>query len=607
MLNIKNNLYFKILLVFVFYCNFAISNTIQILNKHYSKNQYSKYFEAKNAINTNPDLALNFIKNNENSYLKNDLIREILKYDMNNNFYIDYQEKFKLLYNTKITENESCGYDYSKLILNHSYILKNDYNLYYAKNAKWCSKLTNLQAEKSQISKQQLKFFIFNLIINSDTNIINEVFGADILKNKTTEYYLLNKIKAVAKNSPNIAYDIFATKNIESDSRNYIANYIATLYAKNQDFKMAQILFEKYSINTYNYSIIEWKAKTFLANLEWQKLINYINNDMPETIKNKQSWLYWLGIAYKKIGDDKFFQHYLKKIPNNYGYYSLLAKGELEESINFIKSLPPIIKFNDIALEKNILDLIDLYQLGINKNNSDIRTVATFEWYYLTRIVNYQTLLNMASTAKNNGLWELCIIAGSRLVPNYLYLSYPEVYLTIYQKYASIYNIDVSYLLAITRQESRFRNFIIAFDGGIGLMQIMPNTAKYIMKKAKIRTCKILDIDCNIKLGSWYLSNLYKKFGNIIYATSSYNAGPNRSFIWQNKLNNLDRTIQIELIPIQITRDYVQNVLVNKAIYEYRMNNNKAFNFVSYINKLKIIDSNLNYLNDDNTDKDKMK
>ena len=65
-------------------------------------------------------------------------------------------------------------------------------------------------------------------------------------------------------------------------------------------------------------------------------------------------------------------------------------------------------------------------------------------------------------------------------------------------------------------------------------------------------------------------------------------------------LNFLDKTIQIELIPISITHDYIQNVLVNKAIYDYKIKNNNNFDFVNYINTLQTKPNNKIYLTDDN-------
>jgi soluble lytic murein transglycosylase-like protein len=589
---------------------YAKNNSIELLSKYYDKtNIYTQYLIAKNNINNNqdPTLSIKLISKLEDSYIKNDLIRELLDYDMDKKLYIDYIEKFKLLKNTTITNNESCGYNYAQLMLNNNYKITDDYTLYYNNDTKWCSKLVKLQSDHNQISNQQLKFFMFNLIVNSDINFIYNIFHSNILANKNSDYALLYKIKTTAKNDPYLAEELVKDKLLESDIHAYFANYIAYLYARRQNFNMAQMLFEKYPINTYNYNMIEWKAKTFLANLEWAKLINYINQDMPSNLTKKLVWKYWLAIAYKNTNNIKQAQYYFAQIANNSDYYSLLAKSQLNKNSQLIKTLPMVINFTDKNLENKVLSLIELYQLGVNNNNSDIRAIATFEWYFLVRTMSNKNLYNMAGLAKNNGLWELSIIASSKMIPNYLYLSYPLVYLKTYQKYAKMYNIDVSYLLAISRQESRFRNFIIAFDGGIGLMQIMPNTAKYIQKKSKIKSCKTINIDCNINLGSWYLSNLYQKFGDIIYATSSYNAGPKRSYLWQNNLKSLDKTIQIELIPVQITHDYIQNVLVNKAIYDYRLNKYATnFNFLNYINSLKITQNNFDYLNDDNTDKDKM-
>ena len=126
------------------------------------------------------------------------------------------------------------------------------------------------------------------------------------------------------------------------------------------------------------------------------------------------------------------------------------------------------------------------------------------------------------------------------------------------------YEVDEKLVRAIIKAESTYRTEAVSNKGAVGLMQLMPQTANYIIRKSGYSNCSKITPDCNIKLGTWYLSNLYQKFGNLIYATAAYNAGPNRSKRWYNQLNNLDNRIQIELIPIPITRDYVQKVIAPK-------------------------------------------
>ncbi|MFO0320421.1 MAG: lytic transglycosylase domain-containing protein, partial [Neisseriaceae bacterium] len=231
-----------------------------------------------------------------------------------------------------------------------------------------------------------------------------------------------------------------------------------------------------------------------------------------------------------------------------------------------------------------------------------LTTIGMFQWYYLTRIATHKQLIGMSLLSRNYGYYDLSISAANKLDTRILYLSFPAPYLNYYSQFSQKMGISSAYLLAISRQESRFNASIVAFDGGQGLMQIMPNTAKYISRKSRYQICSLLTAPCNIKYGSWYLGNLYNKFGSYIYASAGYNGGPNRAMRWQKNLANLDNRIQIEMIPISITRGYIQKVLVNKAIYDIKFNGSNKLDMLNYVINLKNAPHNINNLNDDKTD-----
>ena len=129
-------------------------------------------------------------------------------------------------------------------------------------------------------------------------------------------------------------------------------------------------------------------------------------------------------------------------------------------------------------------------------------------------------------------------------------------------------------LFAITRQESAFSADARSPAGAMGLMQLMPSTAKMTARKAGIKFKKhdLLQPEKNIALGSHYLTSLLKQFdGNRILAAAAYNAGPHRVKQWLKKSKEtLAHDIWIETIPFKETRHYVQNVLAYSVIYGYR-------------------------------------
>jgi soluble lytic murein transglycosylase len=133
--------------------------------------------------------------------------------------------------------------------------------------------------------------------------------------------------------------------------------------------------------------------------------------------------------------------------------------------------------------------------------------------------------------------------------------------------------IDPLLVHALIRQESHYQNNIVSPVGAIGLMQLMPYTAKEVAFSMKIASPNIDDLmkpDINIKLGVKYMEDVFKKFnGNMIQAIASYNAGPVAVKHWANKAQDQeDMDLFIEDMPYEETRNYVKKVLANYWIYK---------------------------------------
>jgi soluble lytic murein transglycosylase len=135
--------------------------------------------------------------------------------------------------------------------------------------------------------------------------------------------------------------------------------------------------------------------------------------------------------------------------------------------------------------------------------------------------------------------------------------------------------VDPALVLGVMRQESSFDPAIVSHAGAIGLMQMMPDTAR----QEGGDPASLTDPDFNMRLGVGYLHKLLDQFGGMEpYAVAAYNAGPHRVHAWiaangdaAGPLVNgvlSDAMIDwIEQIPFNETRNYVQRVLENRAIY----------------------------------------
>jgi soluble lytic murein transglycosylase len=131
-------------------------------------------------------------------------------------------------------------------------------------------------------------------------------------------------------------------------------------------------------------------------------------------------------------------------------------------------------------------------------------------------------------------------------------------------------------VLSVMRQESSFDPKIVSTAGAHGLMQVMPQTAAQLAHADHIAAGPLSDPNVNMRLGTYYLAELIKRFGAIPFAVAAYNAGPHRVQQWLDadtppEHNEGAMTDWIEGIPFPETRNYVQRVLENETIYDARL------------------------------------
>lgn len=136
---------------------------------------------------------------------------------------------------------------------------------------------------------------------------------------------------------------------------------------------------------------------------------------------------------------------------------------------------------------------------------------------------------------------------------------------------------EAALTLAIIKQESAFDQHAKSSAGALGLMQLMPSTARPLAKSVGVKKLdekKLLsDASFNMRLGRLYLHQMIERFGgSYIMAIAAYNAGPSRVRDWSNLYGDprspeTDAIDWIENIPFNETRNYVMRVMENLQIY----------------------------------------
>ncbi len=151
---------------------------------------------------------------------------------------------------------------------------------------------------------------------------------------------------------------------------------------------------------------------------------------------------------------------------------------------------------------------------------------------------------------------------------NYIY---PFPYQEIVRRYAKEYHVDESLCVAVVKVESKFKHDAVSHRGALGLMQIMPDTGRWIAHQLDedFSVDKLKDPETNIRYGVWYLSTLENEFeDNDVLALAAYNAGRGYVHEWMVEGRWSMNFTHIDSIPFRETREYVRNVLKSQAKYK---------------------------------------
>ncbi len=135
--------------------------------------------------------------------------------------------------------------------------------------------------------------------------------------------------------------------------------------------------------------------------------------------------------------------------------------------------------------------------------------------------------------------------------------------------------VDRALVYGFMRQESAFNPKARSYVGAMGLMQLMPATARAVSARYAPETAGAnpWDPSTNVALGQAYISMLLNEVdGNLVRTAAGYNGGPGNVMRWDNSLNaSQDPLLYIASIPLHETRDFVQRVLANYWMYQIRM------------------------------------
>lgn len=308
------------------------------------------------------------------------------------------------------------------------------------------------------------------------------------------------------------------------------------------------------------------RLKLAVSKNDWSSIAQaYLT--LPEEESHTEKWQYWYARALEMLGHRESSQEILNSIAPNRGYYGFLASARILRpfAFNHEANNIPSETLNKILLNPAVIRAHELKQIG--------RThVGKTEWTKALQNFSEQEKLAAAHLANEWQMPNWAIVALSKCKnKNDLILRFPQNFADHFHREAVNNDLDPEVLFAITRQESAFIPTAKSPVGALGLMQLMPNTAKMLAKQSREplrHHNELLSPEKNIRFGSKYLRMmLNQNQQNHALAAASYNAGPHRVSNWLPEYD-MPADMWIETIPFKETREYVQNFLTYVVIYQ---------------------------------------
>jgi len=423
---------------------------------------------------------------------------------------------------------------------------------------------------KSLPETEKAKASFWQTLHKNPEKALQNVTYAD---NDITRAMIAQGIKRLARKKAGQAHTFWQTyrKNyaFETETKNDVERYIA-LKALNQSHPNAMNWLDALAKDSVDEKVAHAKFIYILKQHNWALLAKMIKN-LPDNVKEELKYQYWLGRALEQMEQFAQARIVFQKLAKERHYYGFLAADRLNEPYQFNHQALKIETAAQKALlaKPHFLEARELLKVGFSAQ-------ARLEWHRGLKNLTQQELRVAASLA-HKWHWHDRAIATMHKAKTYddLTIRFPTPYYDLAISQAEEKGIDVGWAYAVMRQESAFQLDARSTANALGLMQLLPATAKEEgrRQKLKIKTeTDILDPENNIRLGIGYLQRQLKRFDNsYILATAAYNAGGSRSKRWKKAFGCVAPDIFVEMIPFTQTRDYVKRVLSYASIFEHRL------------------------------------
>ncbi|MEP4195170.1 MAG: lytic transglycosylase domain-containing protein [Aliishimia sp.] len=330
-----------------------------------------------------------------------------------------------------------------------------------------------------------------------------------------------------------------------------------------------------------NYADLEWLAG-YIALIKLNKfevaLQHFENHDRVVASPISQGRAgYWKGRTHTAMGNPALADmEYAKGAAFQTSFYGLLAAEAAQLPFDVGLADVPQADWRTSPVVQDTL-----FQAGLMLSQAGYRSLAERFWRHLAEQLDADDAALLGQAAIDIGEPHLAVMIGKSVARRGVIV--PKPYYALHPLVGQDLPIATEMALAIARRESEFDPVVVSGAGAMGLMQLMPATAREVAGELGVlgqhRTAKLTqDPVYNAVLGTKYLKTLAGRFGdNVIMVSAGYNAGPSRPDRWMRlygdpRSGSLEDMIDwIEGIPFRETRNYVMRVSESLPIYRARL------------------------------------
>jgi soluble lytic murein transglycosylase len=299
----------------------------------------------------------------------------------------------------------------------------------------------------------------------------------------------------------------------------------------------------------------------------------------------RPAWLYWAARARDQMGERQIANARYQIVASDYlnSYYGRLASDVLESrrepavmpTVRIAPPNPMPVPLVPTDTVIRALVAVELYQDALNEVQYAQRVwgdspalQATVAWIRHQRALDEQSNdrfadLRGAITIMRRAYPQFLAAGGENLPPDILRVIFPLDYWPLIKKHADARGLDPYLMAALIAQESTFTADVRSSANAVGLMQLIPGTARRYARKVGIRysAATLTQPEANIRLGMTYFKDLVDRFGGAHFALASYNAGEQRIATWITERPGVTQDEFIDDIPYPETQNYVKRIL----------------------------------------------